>query len=401
MSPSEYSSHPLRELMERLNSLVHSAELTDPDLLSSEMVAASLQSVSTILGLARVQMERTPAQLVSGYGLAQLQNGFQTVFNELSAFQSNKNLGHLQNAKAQVEQAVMPYLWAFASIGEESGLAPLSETISQLSIAASASIKKIVEQRDANLEQTAALARQLQDASLRLEALTEAVAQQKADAATTVAVLQKQYAEQESERANIFESMLKKFSGDFEEMHIAATEAQVNLLASLQASQDQAAQIVQVVGNIGVTGNFQKIANTESGQANLWRWITVAFFGFGIAIAIATFYKFWDQPFTPENAWSVLIRLMYAIAIAAPAWYTARESARHRTNADRARQTELELASLGPFIELMPDDKKHQIREELTKRYFGNHVNEHTIEQPVNLKDMRDFALELVKAVKK
>ena len=92
---------------------------------------------------------------------------------------------------------------------------------------------------------------------------------------------------------------------------------------------------------------------------------------------------------------------MYALAITAPAWYTARESARHRTNADRARQTELELASLGPFIELMPDDKKNQIREELTKRYFGNQIAEHTVEQPVNMKEVREFALELVKAVRK
>lgn len=346
-------------------------------------------------------MDRTPAQFVSGYGLTQLQSGFQTVFNELSAFQSNKNLGHLQNAKAQVEQAVMPYLWAFAPIGQESGLAPLSETIGQLSVTASESIRQLVEQRNINLERSAALASQLQEASARIDSLTEAVVQQKADAASTVAVLQKQFAEDESARDTAFNSTLKKFGVDFETMQKASVDAQVKGLASLQASQDQAAQIVQVVGNIGVTGNFQKIATTESDQANRWRLITVAFFVCGIAIAIATFVKFWDQPFTPENSWSVLIRLMYALAIAAPAWYTARESARHRTNADRARQTELELASLGPFIELMPDDKKHQIREELTKRYFGNHVNEHTIEHPVNLKDMRDFALELVKALKK
>ena len=156
-----------------------------------------------------------------------------------------------------------------------------------------------------------------------------------------------------------------------------------------------------MVGNIGVTGNYQQIANAESAQANFWRWVTVAIFGVGITVAGATFVKFWGQPFNAENAWSVAIRLLYAIAITAPAWYTARESARHRTNADRARQTELELASIGPFIELMPDEKKFEIREQLTKSYFGRSVEAHTVSRPFDAFSVKDMAIELVKALKK
>ena len=401
MSPAEYSSHPIRELLERLNGLIHSPELTDPDVLASEAPAAALQSVSAMLGTTRALLSRTPPQLVSGHGLTQLQAAFQAVFNELSAFQSNKNPGHLQNARANVEQSVMPQLWTFGPIGSDSDLAPLSDAIAQLTQSAAESLQQLTGQRDKFAERTALLAQQLQDAQARLESLTETVSKQKAEAAAAVAIVQQQYAEKEAERIAAFEAMLKQLRGDFDQMQAKAEAEQGVRLTALQASQDQAAKIVQVVGNIGVTGNYQKIANAESQQANLWRRVTIAFFCAGIAIAAATFWKFWNQPFSPENAWSVLIRLMYALAITAPAWYTARESARHRTNADRARQTELELASLGPFIELMPDDKKNQIREELTKRYFGNQIAEHTVEQPVNMKEVREFALELVKAVRK
>ena len=155
------------------------------------------------------------------------------------------------------------------------------------------------------------------------------------------------------------------------------------------------------MGNIGVTGNYQNIANDQSEYANRWRQITIAFFCAGIAVAGLTFWKFWNVPLTNDNAASILIRLMYAIAIATPAYYTARESARHRSNADRARQTELELASLGPFIELMPEDKKNAIREELTKRYFANQVSEHTVDTPVDFKEIAGAVTELIKAVKK
>ena len=401
MSPSDYAIHPIRELLERLDGVMHSTRLTDPVALASDIPAAALQSVTAILGAVRALMERTPPQLVSSHGLSQLQNAFQAVFNELSAFQSNNNIGHLQNARAQVEQSVMPQLWTFGPIGAESDLKPLSEVISQLTKASSESIQQLIKQRDNYSIRIAEVTQQLKNADDSLERLSEAVAKQKVEAASVIAVVQQMYAEKETERVTAFDVMLKQQRDDFGAMQSKSERLQAERLASLASSQEQAAKIVQVVGNIGVTGNYQKIATIEGSQANLWRYVTIGFFAAGLIVAIATFWRFWNQPFSPENAWSVFIRLMYAVGITLPAWYTAHESARHRTNSDRARQTELELASLGPFIELMPDEKKHQIREELTKRYFGNQVSEHTVEQPLNLKEVQEFALELVKAVRK
>ena len=112
MNPSEYASHPLRSLLERLAELAKSAELTDPDLLATEANASALEATFAIVSAVRSRLDRSPALLVSGHGLTQLQNAFQSIFNELSSYQSNKNPGHIQNAKVQVEQAVLPQLWA-------------------------------------------------------------------------------------------------------------------------------------------------------------------------------------------------------------------------------------------------------------------------------------------------
>ena len=401
MSPAEYASHPIRALLDRLSEVAKSPELTDPDLLASEPSASTLESAFAVVSTVKSLIDQSPAQLVSGYGLTQLQNAFQALFNELTSYQSNKNQGHIQNAKAQVEQGIIPLLWAFGLIGSGVALEPLGKAIDQVSQTASESIRQLVQQRDTLDARHATLIAEIAGAQARLESLAETVAKQKAEASSVVAVVQQMYAEKEAERVAAFEAMLKQLRGDFDSLQEESEKTQEARLESLRASQQQAAQIVQVVGNTGITGNYQKIANTEGSQANVWRWITISFFGAGIVIAAATFWKFWNQPFSPENAWSVLIRLMYALAITAPAWYTARESARHRSNADRARQTELELASLGPFIELMPEDKKHQIREELTKKYFGNQVTEHSAEPPLNIKELREMAVELVKAAKK
>jgi hypothetical protein len=401
MNFSDYANHPLRSLLERLTELGKSAELTDPDLLTTEPNASALEATFAIVSAVRSMLDRTPALLVSGHGMAQLLGAFQSIFNELSSYQSNKNQGHIQNAKVQVEQYVMPQLWALGPALQAGDAGQLAEFVNQATQAARDAIQQLVTQRDALILRQTALTQQIQDSQTRLESLTESVAKQKAEAASVIAVVQQMYAEKETERTAAFTTMLQELKVNFATLQADSERTQSERLEALQTSQEQAAQIVQVVGNIGITGNYQKIANAEGGQANIWRWITIAFFGAGIAIAGATFWKFWSEPFSPETAWSVLIRLMYAIAITAPAWYTAKESARHRSNADRTKQTELELASLGPFIELMPDEKKHQIREELTMRYFGNQSREHTVESPISIQKLGDVAIELMKAAKK
>jgi hypothetical protein len=195
----------------------------------------------------------------------------------------------------------------------------------------------LVKQRDA-------LATSLTDAqanaaalSVRLDSLQESTARDRAEAAAAVANLQKLFAEKEIERTTAFDAAILAYKQDYDALRVDLSAKAGMALGDLEDQRGKAARIVQVVGNIGVTGNYQQIANSEASQANFWRRATVAIFAAGISVAAATFIKFWNQPFSAENAWSVVIRLLYAIAITAPAWYTARESARHRTNSDRAR----------------------------------------------------------------
>ena len=255
MSPAEYSSHPIRELLERLDVLLHSTELTDPDLIASETPASAIQAVSAILSTVRVLLNRTPPQLVSSFGLSQLSSSFQAIFNELAGFQSSKNLGHIQNAKATLEQSLMPFLWAFGPVSSDAGLAPLSDVIAQFTQSTTESLQQLTGQRDKFAERTEVLSKELQEARALLSTLTETVAKQKAEAVSVVAIVQQQYAEKEAERITSFEAMIKVLRGDFDRMQLQVKKEQGDRLTALQLSQDQAAKIVQVVGNIGVTGN--------------------------------------------------------------------------------------------------------------------------------------------------
>lgn len=215
MNPSEYASHPLRGLLERLTELGKSAELTDPDLLTTEANASALEATFAIVSAVRSMLDRSPALLVSGHGLTQLQNAFQSIFNELSSYQSNKNQGHIQNAKAQVEQSVMPHIWALGPTLQMGDSGQLVEVVNQATQAARDAVQQLVTQRDTLIVRQTALTQQVQDSQARLESLTESVAKQKAEAASVVAVVQQMYAEKEAERSTTFTALLQELKADF------------------------------------------------------------------------------------------------------------------------------------------------------------------------------------------
>lgn len=376
-------------------------EFAEPSVADNEQYAFARDKVFAMAHAVDVLLQRTPAELTSAQALSQLHSNLQAPLNELTSFLANKNAAHLSNAASQFEQNVLPYLWGFAPQLQGLPQDSLSSLLEAQAAVSRESVRQLVAQRDDLAAKLQELTTKAEAQVVRLDALAEGSAKERAEAAATVAKLEQLFAQKETDRATIFEATVAELRKDFKAFETGSKTESSALIASLEDQRTQAARIVQVVGNIGVTGNYQQIANAESTQANFWRWVTVTIFGVGVAVAGATFVKFWGQPFSAENAWSVAIRLLYAIAITAPAWYTARESARHRTNSDRARQTELELASIGPFIELMPEENKVKIREQLTPFYFGKTVEAHTANNPFDAAAVKDMAIELAKVLKK
>ena len=401
VSNSTNTSHPLWSTLSQLLQLQADPSFDEPSVAGNEQLAFARDKVFAFAQVLRSLMETTPATLVSSSALSQLNKHVQAALNELNAFVSNKNTGHINNAVLQFEQNVLPLLWGFAPVLRSSATDELPQIIEGLSRSASETIRQLERERDkisARVQEVETLAT---DLKARLEAMGESAARERAEASAAVAKLEQAFANKETERAAAFDATLNKVKADYSALEQSTKGEATNLIGGLEELKNNAAKIVQVVGNIGVTGNYQRIANDEGRKADFWRWATVLFFAGGVALAGATFYRFWGEPITPESIWAIAVRLLYAIAITAPAWYTARESARHRTNSDRARQTELELASLGPFIELLPPEKKIAIREEMTKLYFGREVDAHTARAPLEAEAVKDMAIELAKAFKK
>ncbi len=174
-----------------------------------------------------------------------------------------------------------------------------------------------------------------------------------------------------SERSTDCEKTQAEQEARSKELHRQQTQAGREKVDELQVHCDHAKEIVGIIGNIGVTGNYQKIANEEQTAANVFRWIAVGCFA---AMLIAVIVVLVGSFNTPKCDWTMaLFRVLTAGIFAAPAIYCAMESSKHRKKEQENRKLELELASISPFLEKLNDEtKEREILERLAPEYFGN-----------------------------
>lgn len=310
MTASAYRDHPVRGQVSRILEMQSAPEFADPSVGENETFAFARDKVFALTHAIDGLFRTTPAELTSVYGLSQLHSHLQPVVNDLAMFQADKNPSHIANAASRIDQNVLPFLWGF--VPQVQALSPdsLSNLIEAQASISRESIRQLGTQRDDLATKLVDLGSKADVHEARLETLADGAAKERAEAAATVAKLEQAFAQKETERSATFDAALTELRNEFGIFDSKAREDSSGLLASLEDQRVQAARIVQVVGNIGVTGNYQQIANAEAKQANFWRWATIVFFAAGVSVAAATFVKFWGEPFSPETAWSVLIRLL-------------------------------------------------------------------------------------------
>lgn len=164
------------------------------------------------------------------------------------------------------------------------------------------------------------------------------------------------------------------------------------LVDELKTKLSEAEKLVNTIGNVGVTGNYQLIANKHRASANFWRWIAIFF------MAVFSFLLVWtiiDLSADGFDWTKSLIRLLAAAALSYPATYASRESSKHRRLETENRNVELELASINPFIEILDDNKKQAIKEKLVEKYFGND-NKNSLNKEVDSEGLSISALEKI-----
>lgn len=390
------TNHPINALVRQIQLFETRDDFLETKAVLSDVQKAGFERVFFFTRQLAEQLERTDDVEVSLTGLTTVQSHLQNVQNELASFLANNNTGHVDNAIANLDGAINSSSWVFFRRPAR-GSHLYGESIASVEAAALQAIESISARRsdlEQSLDDLSTSLITMDEKATIIASSLESVAEEHTTAVAELNAAYETFEQAANERTG---RALSDLASNFESVISEKAKEADSYIQRISQLEAQAKKIVQIVGNIGVTGNYQNRAMSEQRQANVWRWVTVFLLALGVGLVAANLLM---NLTTAIDLKTLVIRFAIAVAITIPAIYTARESARHRTNSDKAKQTELELASLSPFLENLPEDQKDLIVAELAKSYFGQRVDDHKVENPVDINKLMDSFVSIAAKIK-
>lgn len=307
---------------------------------------------------------------------------------QVNSFLGNYNAGHITNAINNFNSALnrtrsFPMPSSKGNLDFSKLIANFQKTVEEA--------YKVIEENNKKLqEDLKTTQKDLEDKNTQISILQQNLANKEVEIQNVLNSYNTEFETIKTNNNGVFEAEKKKFNDNietdrktFKELIDADKEAYKNeyekqksdlvtktadTVEDLQSKLEEAKKIVNIVGNVGVTGNYQNIAEQHKKSANFFRWVAL---GFMVVMSGLLIYSIIELGTTDFNLYKSLVRILAASVLSYPAIYASRESTKHRNLETQNRNLELELASIGPFIELLPEVKKEGIKEDLVKKYFG------------------------------
>lgn len=373
MTPTEFENHQVFEKIEQLESRIKEKELRE--LLGVE----SLNFFETASKYLTDRLKLTIPTIVQETELSTISTEIQNALAQINSFIGNKNQGHITNATNHL----------FTAIARVRNL-PLPFSKNDFNFSKNISnFEALVKEKYASLEEEnktlkkdfLQLSDKLQATDKELERVNNTLKQKELEIQNLNNSFQTNFESIKTSATQSYEQDRKTFRAEFDTSKKTLADEVENLKAEINTGTDQiikdletkleeAKKIVGVVSDKAVTGNYQNVANSHKTTADVFRIIAIILM---IGLSAILIYTIWDISGDDFDWTKSLIRIIAAAALSYPATYAARESSKHRKLEILNRKAELELTAINPFIELLPEQKKQEIKEKLVEKYFGNH----------------------------
>ena len=404
----QYAGHQIHKTIETLKSSLDREDIP----LDQPEISDAINRLKQIGSHISNALERLNPEIAPLSVLNAINDPLIRTQNELNAYFNNHNTQHLINANNNIDTAIiatsqLPYL----RLRKETS--SLSEAVTLYRSSTEKIISDLMEKKNQIFSDYKSVSKHSNEVDQKLSELSSSIDQQKLRLDSIISDYQRQFSDSEGKRREQFVNQLtdqlngftntqKEIDGKVKDFFDKQkTEANgiletfskdaKEIIATLEEKRKQASDLVQVIGNIGVTGNFNKIANQERKTANILRIIALllmlGIFGIVFLIVFITIKEGVDWRL-------ILFRMSAAIVLGFPAWYAAHESSIHRKNEIRNRKIELELASIDPYLEKLPDDIKQGLKSKLTERFFGQKDN-----MEIKEDDLPKGIIEIIKLV--
>jgi uncharacterized protein YhaN len=184
-----------------------------------------------------------------------------------------------------------------------------------------------------------------------------------------------------------------------EDLVAALKNSAALVITNLEAQKAHVQKLVGIISDTGMAHGFQKTADAEQKEANTWKriaaWSLVAW----IVIGCIFFALTYDKDLTLA---AVARQFLISTPFVLLSGFAAMQVSRHQKNERQMRQTELEIASIDPFLATLDDADRNEVKREFATRFFGQReVNETPDPTPSNLIDLTAALVKVVQDLTK
>ena len=372
-----FQNHPLHATVENLEKAADASN-AQADGASEVEAVARLQKAVTALS---DTLSNVDPELVPQAPLDALNKHATNCLNETNAYSTSGNVPNLANANTHADHilSTLSQLGTYVPSSDNvpGTLANYRSVIGKhlrAVEASAASLEQKMSELEARSEETIAdLANQGSriDAALNQVQEQSAAAEQSRQQAASDAETRREERSSERVRArdDAASEMIDQEKDRLRAFKAEADTAADNVIGELQAQLERAEKLVHVIGNTGMVGGYQKIANDAQKSAKLWRGVTVASMIGIIGFAVFAFLAVTGEAVEVTR---FMGRAFAALCFGILAAYAARQAEKFDERERINRTTELELASIAPYLVGLPEEKQHAVKVTLAGRLFGN-----------------------------
>jgi len=405
----KFKSHAIHATLDNLADRLADEGLKTDDL----SVIEHIDRIAQLELYAETCLESLIPALVNHGNLNNTNSYIQSLISELNNYIANKNVAHLNNTASHIDNA-MAQLIVLPMQSFPISKQSFTKSLLQFKTLAEESLSKIKDSKDTLEASIATISEDSVNQKANLDNLVSEIQGHSENIETSLSNFTEKFENTETDFTNKFDSTVSEIEEKYEsytlefnsqlDTKIEDTENQFqekiseqnatysaqlqsqksdaqSILDTLEEKKAEASNLLQIIGNIGITGNYQNIANIEKAAADKWRNIALGLMISMVAVIGFTIFISATNGFDWKLA---LFRIGAALALAIPAAYAAKESAKHRLLENHNRRSELELASLDPYLEKLPEETRNKVKEELTKKFFGLNSQEKKEEEPVS-----------------